>query len=629
MVRVVPDVAGVRKAFDYLVPDALDAEVRLGTSVRVTLHNRRVAGWVVADRVATPPGVELRPIDAVRGWGPPASVVALAQWAAWRWAGPPARLLGTASAPTLTRVLPPAGRPPAAGEAPPDDEAVIGLFGPGAATGPGRPVVVRSGPADSQWPVVAAAAACLADALGGSGASGADVPGEAPGVLVLAPAHATAERVAARLRRAGHDVALLPGQWAAARAGGRVVVGTRAAALAPLARLAAAVVLDAHDEAYQEERTPTWRAWEVVAERARRDGAPCVLVSSVPSVELLAAGELRVPSRRRARAGWPTVEVVDRRGDDPRTGLYSERLVSLLRWAAAGGDRRVLCVLNRTGRARLLSCATCGELAGCERCGSAVEQRADPAPVLHCRRCGAERPVVCRRCGATRLKALRVGVSRVREELEALAGIPVAEVVAAGTGRPERAGPDEAGARVVVGTEAVLHRFDRADAVAFLDLDGELLAPRFAAAEQALALVARAARIVGRAGTRGDAPPAVPGGGAGRAPGLVLLQTRRPDHGAVRAAVAGDPGILAAEEAAVRVELGLPPARALAVVSGDAADAYGAELRAAAGLGVEVTGPVDGAWSVRAPDHAVLADLFAAVARPTGRVRVAVDPARA
>ncbi len=625
--RVVPDVAGVRKAFDYLVPDALDAEVRVGTSVRVTLHNRRVAGWVVADGVATPPGVELRPVDAVRGWGPPASVVAAAEWAAWRWAGPPARLLGTASAPTLTRTLPPPGRLPAAAEAPPDDDAVTGLFGPVDAAGAGRPVVLCSGPADSQWPVVAAAAACLAEALTGPGAGAADAPGEAPGVLVLAPAHSTAERVAARLRRAGHDVALLPGQWAAARAGGRVVVGTRAAALAPLARLVAAVVLDAHDEAYQEERAPTWRAWEVVAERARRDGAPCVLVSSVPSVELLAAGELRARSPRRARARWPTVEVVDRRGDDPRTGLYSERLVSLVRWAAAGDDRRVLCVLNRTGRARLLSCATCGELAGCERCGSAVEQRADPAPVLHCRRCGAERPVVCRRCGATRLKALRLGVSRVREELEALAGTPVAEVVAAGPGRPDRSGPDEAAARVVVGTEAVLHRLERADAVAFLDLDGELLAPRFAAAEQALALVARAARIVARA--TGDTPPAVPGGGAGRAPGLVVLQTRQPHHAAVRAAAAGDPGILAEEEAAMRAELGLPPARALALVSGEAADTYGAALRAAAGLGVEVTGPVDGVWSVRAPDHEALADLLAAVPRPTGRLRVAVDPARA
>ena len=49
-----------------------------------------------------------------------------------------------------------------------------------------------------------------------------------------------------------------------------------------------------------------------------------------------------------------------------------------------------------------------------------------------------------------------------------------------------RAGADDAerpvrpGARVVVGTEAALHRVRAADAVAFLDFDSELLAPRFA-----------------------------------------------------------------------------------------------------------------------------------------------------
>ena len=50
---------------------------------------------------------------------------------------------------------------------------------------------------------------------------------------------------------------------------------------------------------------------------------------------------------------------------------------------------------------------------------------------------------------------------------------------------------------MVVGTEATLHQIDRADVVAFLDADQELLAPRYRAAEQALALLARAARLVG------------------------------------------------------------------------------------------------------------------------------------
>jgi primosomal protein N' (replication factor Y) len=239
-------------------------------------------------------------------------------------------------------------------------------------------------------------------------------------------------------------------------------------------------------------------------------------------------------------------------------------------------------------------------------------------PHLRCRRCEAERPVVCARCGATRVRALRLGVTRLAEDLQALAGVPVAEVWG-----PARPGQDDDAVRraaVVVGTEAALHRAGHADVVVFLEFDAELLAPRFRAGEQALGLLARAARLVAGAagGRRGE-----------RAPGRVVVQTRQPRHPVLEAAVAADPGVLAGAEMELRTALDLPPCSALAVVSGVAADAYGTALREGAPAGVQVTGPVDGTWSVRAPDHAALCDLLAAVPRPAGRLRVEVDPVRA
>jgi primosomal protein N' (replication factor Y) len=44
--------------------------------------------------------------------------------------------------------------------------------------------------------------------------------------------------------------------------------------------------------------------------------------------------------------------------------------------------------------------------------------------------------------------------------------------------------------------------------------------------------------------------------------------------------------------------------------------------------GVEVLGPADDAYLVRAPDHRTLCDALASVPRPPGRLRVAVDPLR-
>ncbi|HET9444277.1 MAG TPA: hypothetical protein VFO65_13185, partial [Acidimicrobiales bacterium] len=192
--------------------------------------------------------------------------------------------------------------------------------------------------------------------------------------------------------------------------------------------------------------------------------------------------------------------------------------------------------------------------------------------------------------------------TRAREEIEALAGRPVGEV----TGDTDEV-PD---VPVLVGTEAVLQRVRQADAVAFLDFDQELLAPRYRAGEQALALLARAGRLVG--GRRGG--------------GRVVVQTRIPRHEVLTAALHGDPGRLAAAEAPGRRALSFPPYAALALVSGPSAGELVERLEGVEG--VEAMGPDDGRWLVRAPDAATLADALAAAGRPAGRLRVEVDPLR-
>jgi primosomal protein N' (replication factor Y) len=583
VVRVVPDIPAVHRWFDYVVPDALDPEVRLGSRVRIDLHGRRVGGWVVEDRVTPPAGVTPRAVALSSGEGPPASVVDLAVWASWRWAGPVSSFLGTASPDRVVRRPAVPARPHPRTVTSPGG-ASVGLVA--TALDRGSSTVLRLAPAlDANLPALE-----LVHRVGPDG------------VLALAPSHARAVHLADRLRRAGAPVALLPDGWAAAAGGGRVVVGTRAAAWAPIGRMRAAVVLDAHDEAYREERSPTWSAVEVVAERCRRDGAPLVLVTPCPTVALLEGSALAVTDRTVERRGWPAVEVVDRTGDDPRTGLFSERLVTLLHSVLDRPEGRVVCILNRTGRARLLACAHCGAVARCTRCGGSVGQP-EVGGELRCGRCGSGRPAICAECDSSRLKLLRMGVSRATEELSALVGVEAVEVSGGAPGTPEGVG-----ARLVVGTEAALHRVGRADAVAFLDVDQHLLAPRFGAGEESLGLLARAARLVG-------------GREAG---GRLLVQTRIPDHEVLQAAVHGDPARLTDPERALRRELGLPPFGALALLRGAAAESYAGALRAVDT--VSVSSPSADRWLVRADDHPRLCDALAATPRPSGRLRVEVDP---
>lgn len=569
---MLPDEPAVARTFDYRVPAEVRGDVRVGTRVRVPLGGRRVGGWIVATDVEPPPDVALRSIAKLSGWGPPADLIELARWAAWRWAGRPASFLRTASPQRIVHGLPsPRRGKPGVGVADPLIREALRA---------GR-AVLRLPPAADVSPVVMAACA-----LGN--------------VLVLCPTARMARLLERTLRQAGVPVAQHPRDWAMGAAGA-TVVGTRAAAWAPVGDLAAVVVIDEHDEANVQEQAPTWHARDVAVERAHRAGVRCVLTSPCPTLEALALGRVVAPARAVERQGWPIVDVIDRRRDDPRTGLYSPRLVDVVR-----GGRRTICVLNRTGRARLLSCSACRELARCEACGAAVAQSAGGR--LVCPRCGDERPVVCTACGSTRLKILRQGVSRAREELEALVGEPVAEITGATSKEP--AGDE----RVVVGTEAVLHHAEHADVVAFLDLDQELLAPRYRAVEQAMALVARAARLVG-----GKASGSQSGG-------RLVLQTRLPRHEVVQAALHGDPTRVSSAEARRRELLRFPPAAALAEVSGPAAGAFVATLGQP--LGLEVLGPADGRWLVRAANHRTLCDALAATPRPSGRLRIAVDPLR-
>jgi primosomal protein N' (replication factor Y) len=596
---VLPDEAAIDRVFDYVVPPELPGADRLtvGTEVRIALHGRRVGGWVVALDTVPPAGIELSAVSRIRGAGPPGDVVELCRWVAWRWAGRWANVLRFASPGGAVVGLPARrswhlGSPSAAGAA--AEPAGIALEAAGTAAGSGRPAVVRWPPATPLMPLVRAVAASLS---GGSGSA-----------IVVMPDAERVDAAARRLRQEGVAVAVLPRDWAMAASGGVVAIGARGAVFAPVPDPAVIVVVDEHDEALQDERVPTWHARDVAVERARRAGVACLLVSPLPTPEAVAAAggpdAVVVAPRLVERSGWSALVVVDRSGEEPRRRpLVAPAVVGLLRHPG-----RVLCVLNRTGHVRLARCATCRTPARCERCGAAVSIPSGSAE-LQCASCGVTRPPVCLGCGGGRFAAVRTGTAKAREELAVLAGEPVGEVTARTTELPDE--------RLLIGTEAVLRRVDRADAVVFLDIDGELLAPRMRAPQQALAMLARACRIVG-----------------GRA-GRVVAQTNAPGHEVLDAVRLADPGRFLAVELARRERLALPPWGALAQLSGPGAAALAGLLAPtleSIGGAFAAAGPAGGDVVVRAPSSAALADaLDAALSRPDRpreRVRVEVDPPR-
>ncbi|MDA2963566.1 MAG: hypothetical protein O2996_00150 [Actinomycetota bacterium] len=573
--RVVPDVTGVDKIFDYLVPEALAETVRVGVRVRVPLHGRNVAGWVV--EIGEPSaGLEVKKIKSVikvLGLGATAEIVDLAVWATKRWAGRMRSFISTAAPETLINNVPSPRYMPRAVQYASDTFDKVRDFGGG---------LITVAPLSNLAPFISAVAC------------------DGPTIVVMPTQHRV-KLLAAALRANNFSVAQWPQDWALAYGGVDVVIGTRSAVWAPVEKFSNMVVVDEHDDLLQEERSPTWHARDVAIERSSRVGARCILLSPIASLSARKwAGDRRVVD---SQGQWPEVLIVDRNNDEQWSrSLISSELIAELR----DKSRRVVCVLNSKGRARLTACGSCRNILRCEKCDAALNQT--DKTTLDCPRCGESRPVICQVCGSSSCAVLKPGVARLREELEAAANRSVFEVTAATETVNERC-------NVFVGTEAVLHRVQNADTVVFLDIDSELLAPRYRANEIVATLVVHAARLVGR---------------STQSP-RILLQTHTPDNAFLIGLKIGDLSQYFVSDEARRSLLKFPPFGSIAQVSGKGTKAFLDSLNESLEFSavVQTMNKDTENGLIRAENWQQLSDVLLSAKRPAkSRLTFHVDPPR-
>jgi primosomal protein N' (replication factor Y) (superfamily II helicase) len=433
---------------------------------------------------------------------------------------------------------------------------------------------------------------------------------------VLAPNIETVERLALHLRSAlprgiaapyhsglRRDRAAI---YAAARAGEvDVLVGTRSAALLPLARLGAVCVVDEPDEGHRAE--PGYEGVpvhvrDVALERGRIQGASVLFLSPYPSLVLyrrvIRARIKELPARPPER--WPAVRIVDARGAGAM--LTSTLLEACRRVAGEGG--RVGVVTNRLGYATTVTCNRCGAVRACPVCDLPLSLH-ERARLFVCSRCGLREDATgtCGRCGSDRLSASGLAVERVRKELSACTGAPVGLLTAG-----ER---DLESAPVAVGTARyVLSR--EWDAVVLPDPDALLLGSGIGAVERAFRLLYGAAEAARE---------------------LLVIQTRLPEHYALQSAVRGDyPAFAAAELRRLR-SLGYPPFAHLASLtlhgSEDAVrGAVESRLQQALEPGVEMSAPILLAGRIPAWRVLLRSDERSRVARAGARAAVLSEKVR-
>jgi primosomal protein N' (replication factor Y) len=451
-------------------------------------------------------------------------------------------------------------------------------------------------------------------------------------VLVLAPEIEEVERLVHHLRTslpAGSTVAPYHSGLGRARAAvyetvrrGEVdvLVGTRAAALLQFARLGAICIVDEPNEAHRAgpgyEGLPI-HVREVALERGRIEGAGVLCLSPFPSLRLY-GGRDRVPELppRLARE-WPSVRIVDMRGSG---ATLSSTLLDACRRSLEERSLEEQCrvgvVANRLGYATAVACNGCGAVRSCPVCDLPLTLY-ERMRLLICSRCAHKEKATgrCEVCASERLLPTGLTVERVREEISSSLGERVGLITARDR--------EQEDARVVVGTARCILQ-DEWDAVIFPDADAFLLGGTIGAAERAFRLLYAAAEAARQ---------------------LLLIQTRLPEHYALRAAMRGDYPAFAAAELPRLLSLGYPPFTHLASLTftGPEAAVRGAvelRLRPVLEQGVEMSAPVpltrgggSPTWRVllRSPDRSPVARAGTLAARLAAKthglqVRVDVDP---
>ena len=355
--------------------------------------------------------------------------------------------------------------------------------------------------------------------------------------------------------------------WRAARSGAApVVIGTRSAIFAPLARPGLIVVDEEHDASYKQQEGFRYSARDLSLVRAQRLGIPVVLGSATPSLESLErvhAGKSQrlVLPNRTGGARPPQLHLIDLRKHAETQGIATPTVLTIKKHLDAGGQ--VLLYLNRRGYAPSLFCPACGWVAPCPRCDArlTVHQR---ERALHCHHCGTHQPVPeqCPQCFEP-VKPVGQGTERIEETIGRLfPDVPLARIDRDAVRR--RGALEEAierihrgEVRILVGTQMLTkgHHFPDVSLVVVLNADQGLFGTDFRASERLAQSIVQVAGRAGRAERAGE----------------VLIQTEYPEHPLLAQLVTGGYDAFAAAALEERREAQWPPFTRIAVLRAEAA----------------------------------------------------------
>ncbi|MDK8796743.1 primosomal protein N' [Corynebacterium sp. MSK044] len=210
---------------------------------------------------------------------------------------------------------------------------------------------------------------------------------------------------------------------------GRLVIGTRSAAFAPVKNLKLAVVMFDGDDSLVDPRAPYTHAREVLTTRSAVEKASLIIGGHGRTAEtqlLVESGWMHslVAARNALRTRSPHIHAA---GDsdfelqrDPRAGAARVPSVAFAAARRALAENKpVLFQVPRAGYVQALACGICRTPARCRACNGPLGlPSGGEAAAPTCRWCGRiDSAYSCPSCGSHRLRAVVLGTQRTAEEL--------------------------------------------------------------------------------------------------------------------------------------------------------------------------------------------------------------------
>jgi len=336
-----------------------------------------------------------------------------------------------------------------------------------------------------------------------------------------------------------------------------IAIGTRSAVFVPFEKPGLIIVDEEFDTSYKQENDPKYNGRDVAVMRTHMNGGVVVLGSATPCIEtyynaITNKYELLELKKRVNDKPLPEIMTVDLKYEKNFSGnfMFSDEMVKQMNYAMENHDQAIL-FINRRGFSSYVFCFNCGNVIKCVNCDIPLVYHRDvskmrchycsfeKAPETACPKCG--KPIIFKGIGTQRVEnvikkffpeknVLRVDMDSMRDRdkyFETYEKIKNGEI------------------DILVGTQMITKGFDfpEMNFAGIVNIDNVLNLPDFRSDERVFQLLTQVAGRIGR----------------GDKPGLVVVQTFRPESIGVKSASEYDSKGFYEKQIEIRKQFKYPP----------------------------------------------------------------------